>query len=296
MKTPIVATLAILMLIASIASAETPDECATRLDQSIAITTYDEAAAWWAQVEQECGIEASITSTPESSFIDLFPASGELAFCVISATLNIRREPGGAIVDSFAKGEIFTVNLATKIKHQGYVWAQHKKGWSALYPLPGEGKDPDSLTHPSSCPSPTPTPKPRTTPARAQRSTAQHEVIQTGQTKTFQLSGADCAITASRTLSIVQDKLSFAVGRLGWLKDEFIVDLFAPSARSALSFVEQDVHGEQVGTYTHQLYLPGSTKEVLGFYTIEVATYTASKKFSLRVNSVATYNLAVACD
>lgn len=153
--------IAALLLITSFTSAETPDECAARLDRTIAVNSYEEAARWWAQVEQECVTESSIASTPEASFVGLFPASGELDFCVMSATLNIRKEPGGPIVDSLSKGDIFTVDLASKIKHQGYVWAEHEKGWSALYPLQQNGNadapGATSLTHPDSCPSPTAT-------------------------------------------------------------------------------------------------------------------------------------------
>lgn len=56
--------LALLLMLAlpavsAAAQAETPDECAARLDQSIAIRTYNEAANWWAQVEQECAPDDS---------------------------------------------------------------------------------------------------------------------------------------------------------------------------------------------------------------------------------------------
>lgn len=41
-----IAVIGLLALHCVIVTAETPDECAARLDQSIAIRTYDEAADW----------------------------------------------------------------------------------------------------------------------------------------------------------------------------------------------------------------------------------------------------------
>ena len=53
-KLALFAVIGLLTLTSSIASAETPDECAARLDQSIDIRSYAAAAAWWEQVQREC--------------------------------------------------------------------------------------------------------------------------------------------------------------------------------------------------------------------------------------------------
>ena len=246
--------LALFTLLAAPALAETPDECAARLDRDIAITSYEEAAGWWAQVEKECAAEPAVTATydPSKPFTAIYGWSDSLVFCVMSPTLNVRSSAGGNVIGSFEKGTLFTVDLGSQELANGFVWAKHDQGWSALFRFP-VGDSIAEFTYPLSCPSPAPTPRMTPTPARPL-----HDVIQLGQTKNFHLSGADCAITASRGTSIEAGKLYIAVGRLGWLKDEFIV--------------------------------------VMGFYTIEVHTYTESKKFALSVNSKATYNIAVACE
>ena len=293
-----IAVIGLLALLSAIVAAETPDECAARLDQSIAIRTFEAAANWWAQVERECAPEPAERATydPSKPFTGLYGWSGDFVFCVMSPTLNIRSSAGGPVVGRFDNGTLFTVDLASQELVDGFVWAKHDKGWSALFRYPSADNI-DEFTYPEACPSPTPVP----TPTRVSRTTSTsssttYPIIQIGRSTTFQLSGADCAITASSGASIEAGKLYLAVGRLGWLKDEFMVDIFAPGGRSALSFVESEVHSDEVGVYSHQLYTPQSTNEALGLYTIQVATYTAVKKYNLRVNSKATYNIAVACE
>ncbi len=220
--------LAILLLAASTAAAETPDECAARLDQTIAVTSFQEAANWWKQVERECTPDPTpaqeATYDPNKPFTGIYGWSGDFVFCVMSASLNIRNRPGGEIVGRFDKGAHFTIDLATQQLASGYVWAKHDKGWSALFPYGNSGDDLTSLTFPVSCPTPTPkpTPRPRATASSPRTSSAQHEVFQIGQTKNFTLSGAHCAMTASRGNSLTQGELYIAVGRLGWLRDSFI--------------------------------------------------------------------------
>lgn len=271
------------------------DECAARLDQSIAIKTYVEAANWWAQVEREYNPERSEPATPDPSkpYMTIYGWVGDLEFCVMSEVLNIRTSPGGAIVGKLDKGAIFTVDLATQEEVAGYIWAKHDKGWSAIFPYSGDipGRIVE-LTHPKSCPAP------KQTPALppAQRTTSRHEALQIGQTKTFHLSGADCAIIANRGAAIDPGKVTLAVGRLGWLKDEFKVDIFAPGRQSRLAYTETEVQDDEVGLYTHQLYTARSSITATELYTIEAATYTESKKYTLRVNSKGTFNIAVACE
>ncbi|MDE2820295.1 MAG: hypothetical protein OXI40_11250 [Chloroflexota bacterium] len=299
-----IALIGLLALLSAIVAAETPDECAARLDQSTAIRTYDEAADWWAQVVRECAPQPASTITPEATEacdpssaevqrvigLSVYGGCGELDFCVMSPTLNIRSTPGGSIIGSLNRGDIFTIDRAKQESANGFIWAKHDRGWSALYR--SSGGPIDEYTYPEECRKPTRRP----TPTTAGASRATHQVLQIGQTKTFQLSGADCAITASRGSSIEAGKLYIAAGRLGWLKDEFMVDIFAPGGRSALSFIESKVHDDEVGSIPIQLYTPQNTNEALGLYTIQVATYTADKKYNLRVSSKATYNIAVACE
>ncbi len=47
----------VLTLMSSVAFAETPDECAARLDLDIRVTTFAEATAWYEQVLRECAPE-----------------------------------------------------------------------------------------------------------------------------------------------------------------------------------------------------------------------------------------------
>lgn len=164
------ALIGLLALLSAIVVAETPDECAARLDQSIAIRTYDEAAEWWAQVERECAPEPETASTPEATEIPgyqgIYGWEGDFVFCVMAPTLNIRNTPAGTVVNRFNKGDHFTIDLATQTLVEGYVWAKHSKGWSALFRYPGVSTIVD-LAHPQVCPKPTPRP----TPTRA-RTTA----------------------------------------------------------------------------------------------------------------------------
>ena len=75
-----------------------------------------------------------------------------------------------------------------------------------------------------------------------------------------------------------------------------MVNLYAPGGRAVLPFNETEVQDDDVGIYSHQLYTPQSTNEAIGYYTVEVATYTSSKKYNLRLNTKATYNIVVACE
>lgn len=96
------------------------------------------------------------TSTPtlrKAGFVGVYGDSGKLEFCVMANVLNVRNSPGGSVVGRLAKATVFTVDLASKVKSGGYVWAKHDKGWSALYPL-GNAEQINSLTHPKSCPTP----------------------------------------------------------------------------------------------------------------------------------------------
>ncbi len=300
MKTLAILTLtAVLTLLSSIAHAETPDECAARLDQSIAVTTYAAAAEWWSRVERECAPQPDTAGTPEPTEIPdyqgLYGWEGDFVFCVMAPTLNIRNRPAGTVINRFDKGDYFTIDLASQTLVEGFVWGRHDKGWSALFRYPGYTRI-DEFTYPRECPKPTPVPtaaRVRTTTA-GQRAT--HEIIRTGATKTFTLSGADCAITASRGTPIESGKLYLAAGRLGWLRDLFMVDIFSPGNRTPLTYHENEVQGESVGLYSHQLYLPENIGEAFGYYTIEVKTHTESKKYSLNVTSKSTYNIAVACE
>ena len=194
----------LLVLLTAAVGAETPDQCAARLDQSIAIRTYDEAAEWWAQVQRECAPEPEEPATydPSKPFTGLYGWSGELVFCVMSPTLNIRSSAGGAVVGSLARGTLFTVDLASQELLDGFVWAKHDKGWSALFRYPSAGRV-DEFTHPWTCPRPAPEP----TPTTSRTSLAIYEILRLGQTKVFQLSGADCVITANRGSSIESGKL-----------------------------------------------------------------------------------------
>ena len=80
--------------------------------------------------------ELSLTPTPrKADFIGIYGDSGKFDFCVMTNRLNVRNFPGGAAIDSMSQGTIFTVDLADKVKSGGYVWAEHDKGWSALYPF-----------------------------------------------------------------------------------------------------------------------------------------------------------------
>ena len=110
---------------------------------------------------------ATVTPTQrKADFVGAYGDSGQLDFCVMTNTLNVRSAPGGSIVGRLYEGSIFTVDLASKVKSGGYVWAEHERGWSALYPI-GDAERITSLTHPKSCPVPTIVP----TATRAQRST-----------------------------------------------------------------------------------------------------------------------------
>lgn len=214
----------------------------------------------------------------------------------MSQALNIRSTPNGTVVDRFDYGDVFSADLASQVLVSGYVWAKHDKGWSVLFRSPSSGRI-DEFTHPEACPSPMPIPTAtRASRTTSTRSSATYPIIQLGRPTTFQLSGADCAIIASSGTSIEAGQLYLAVGRLGWLKDEFMVDIFAPGGRATLAYVESEVHGDDVGVYSHQLYSPSSTSEALGHYTVRVATYTEEKRYTLRVTSKATYNIAVACE
>ena len=298
-----IAAIGLLALFSAIVAAETPDECAARLDQSIAISSYDEAADWWARVERECAPQPETSSTTEPteipSYQGIYGWEGDFVFCVMAPTLNIRNTPAGTAIDRFDQGDHFTIDLASQTLAEGYVWAEHDKGWSALFRYPVTTGSIDEFTNPNVCPTPTPTPKPQQkatpTPPRAQRAAAQHDVIRIGQQNTFDLSGAECAITAQRGDTIDPGKLYIAVGRFGWVRDFVMVDLFAPGSRTALYFTETEVGGGDGDTYYHQLYVPQSTNEVMGFYTVDVHTYNESKKFSFNVSSKDTYNIAVAC-
>ena len=299
-----IALIGLLALLSAIVAAETPDECAARLDQSIAIRTYEEAADWWAQVQRECAPEPSAGAeyNPDKPFAGIYGWSGDFVFCVVSPTLNVRKSAGGPVMGRLDKGTLFTVDLASQELVDGFVWAEHDKGWSALFRYPVSDNI-DEFTSPQACPSPTlvPSPTPVATATRVSRTTstrssATYPIIQIGRPKTFQLSGADCTIVASSGTSIEAGKLYLAVGRIGWLKDEFRVDLFAPGGRSALAYVESEVDGDDIGVFSHQLYSPRSTGEALGRYTVRVATYTEEEKYDLRVTSKATFNIAVACE
>lgn len=100
---------------------------------------------------------STATYTPKAEFVGVYGDSGKLEFCVMANVLNVRNSPGGSVVGRLAKATVFTVDLASKVKSGGYVWAEHDKGWSALYPL-GNAEQLTSLTHPKSCPTPTAVP------------------------------------------------------------------------------------------------------------------------------------------
>ena len=80
---------------------------------------------------------STATFTPtqrKAGFVGVYGDSGTLQFCVMTDSLRVRSSPGGSVVGSLHKGTNFTVDLASKVKSGGYVWAEHDKGWSALYP------------------------------------------------------------------------------------------------------------------------------------------------------------------
>ncbi len=288
------AVIALLTLGSRFASAETPDECAARLDQSIAIKTYQQAATWWATVQLECEPQPETASTPEPSDtcdpatvnpVGLYFGCGKLDFCVMTPTLNIRSTPGGTITGSLSRGDIFTIDRGTLERANGYVWGKHDKGWSAI-----EGFNSlDELPYPEKCPEPTrqPTPSPTATRRPTRTSSATHPVLQIGQTKTFQLSGADCAITAGKS---PLELLAFGAGRFGWLQDEFMIDLYPPWGGSAMSYASVPVD-KGIG----QMYLPDYV-DFEGYYTIKVSTFTESKFYRLQVTKKAAYNISVACE
>ncbi len=174
-----IAVIGLLAMLSAIVAAETPDECAARLDQSIAIRTYDEAADWWARVERECAPQPEIASTPEPTEIPgyqgIYGWEGDLVFCVMSPALNVRSSAGGPVVGRFDKGTLFTVDLASQELVDGFVWGKHDKGWSALFRYPGTDGI-DEFTYPQACPVPTATPSPiprrRATPTPARLTTS----------------------------------------------------------------------------------------------------------------------------
>ena len=118
------------------------------------------------------------TSTPtqkRAGFVGIYGDSGILKFCVMTDSLRVRSSPGGSIVGRLSKGTIIDVDLATKVKSEGYVWAKHATGWSALYPLNNQNQ-PDIhrisvFAHPKECPSATPTRTVAPTVARVARAT-----------------------------------------------------------------------------------------------------------------------------
>ncbi len=115
---------------------------------------------------------STATYTPtlrKADFVGVYGDYGKLDFCVMANVLNVRNSPGGSVVGRLAKRTIFTVDLASKVKSGGYVWAEHDKGWSALYPI-GDTEQITSLTHPKSCPAPTAVPT--ATSTRRSRATA----------------------------------------------------------------------------------------------------------------------------
>ncbi len=102
--------------------------------------------------------ESNITPTPrKAAFIGIYGDSGRFDFCVMSSRLNVRTSPSGSVTDSMDKGTVFTVDLGSKVKSGGYVWAEHDMGWSALYPLNNTDRV-TTLTHPENCPQPALTP------------------------------------------------------------------------------------------------------------------------------------------
>lgn len=181
MKRFVLSALVLLSLICGMSLAETPDQCAARLDQTIAIKTYDEAAEWWVLVQEECGRPASQpdaepTYDPSKGYTAIYGWNGTLDFCVMSPTLNIRAVPNGAVFDRFDKGDVFSVDLASQTLVAGFVWGKHDKGWSALFSYPG-GERIDELTYPEACPTPTPRP----TATRVRREIAQATPTQASQ-------------------------------------------------------------------------------------------------------------------
>lgn len=118
------------------------------------------------------------TSAPtlrKAGFVGVYGDSGMLRFCVMTDSLRVRSSPGGSIVGRISKGTIINVDLATKVKSEGYVWAKHVTGWSALYPLNNQNQPEISrisvFTHPKECPSATPTRTVAPTVARVARAT-----------------------------------------------------------------------------------------------------------------------------
>ena len=60
-----IAVIGLLALLSAIVAAETPDECAARLDRSIAISTFDEAVKKWTQIQRVCApMPEEIALTP----------------------------------------------------------------------------------------------------------------------------------------------------------------------------------------------------------------------------------------
>lgn len=288
--------IALLALVSSIASAETPDECAARLDQSIAIKTYQQAEDWWATVQRECEPQPETASTPEPTeipdYMGIYGWEGDFVFCVMSPGLNIRNSPAGSVIDQLDKGNLFTIDLASQTLLDGYVWGKHDKGWSAIFRYPLQGNI-DDFTHPNTCPKPTPSPTATRQPTRT--STTTHPVLQMGQTKTFTLSGADCLIAVDQVnVSQPGNLLLLTVARGGWVRDNYWVDLIPPGGRSALSFEETEL-SDDGENYYFQIYSPEITKDVLGFYTVDVNTGIESKKFKFRVTLRTAYNFTVAC-
>ena len=236
----ILIVIGLLAFLASTARAETPDECAARLDREIAIRSYTAAAEWWEQVQRDCKVvpQPETASTPEPTeipgYMGIYGWEGDFDFCVMSPGLNIRNLPAGSVIDQLDKGNHFTIDLASQTLLDGYVWGKHVRGWSALFRYPLQGNI-DDFTHPNACPAPTPQPTPRPRPTAIRTSRASYPLLLTGQTKTFTLSGADCAITASQSASIEPGKLYLAVGRLGWA--ERCIHGRSTPARWSLRFV-----------------------------------------------------------
>jgi len=52
-----IAVIGLLALLSAIVAAETPDQCAARLDLDIRVETFAQATAWYEQVQRECATE-----------------------------------------------------------------------------------------------------------------------------------------------------------------------------------------------------------------------------------------------
>lgn len=161
MQRIILIVIALLALLANTAWAETPDECAARLDREIAIRSYTAAAEWWEQVQRDCKVDPQpeTASTPEPTeipgYMGHYGWEGDFVFCVMSNGLNIRNSPAGSVIDQLDKGNHFTIDLASQTLLDGYVWGKHDKGWSAIFRFPLDRAIHD-FTHPRACPKPTP--------------------------------------------------------------------------------------------------------------------------------------------